>query len=30
MHLDYKNALKNYLSRGMTVFKSEVLKKRIA
>jgi len=28
--LDNKNALKNYLSRGMTVFKSEVLKKRIA
>ena len=28
--LDHKNALKNYLSRGMTVFKSEILKKEIA
>ena len=28
--LDHKNALKNYLSRGMTVFKSEILKKDIA
>jgi len=27
--LDHKNALKNYLSRGMTVFKSEILKKEI-
>ena len=28
--LDHKNALINYLSRGMTVFKSEILKKEIA
>jgi ribosomal protein S18 acetylase RimI-like enzyme len=28
--LDHENALKNYLSRGMTVFKSEILKKEIA
>ena len=28
--LDHKNALKNYLARGMTVFKSEILKKEIA
>jgi len=28
--LDHKNALKNYLSRGMTVFKSEILKIEIA
>ena len=28
--LDNKNALKNYLSRGMSVFKSEVIKKKIA
>tara|TARA_B110000196_G_scaffold176999_1_gene151779 strand:- start:333 stop:845 length:513 start_codon:yes stop_codon:yes gene_type:complete len=28
--LDHKNAIKNYLSRGMTVFKSEILKKEIA
>ena len=27
--LDHKNALKNYLSRGMTVFKSEVIKKEL-
>ena len=28
--LDHKNAIKNYLSRGMTVFKSEIIKKEIA
>ncbi len=28
--LDHKNALKNYLSRGMTIFKSETLKTKIA
>ena len=28
--LDHKNALKNYLSRGMTVFKSEIVKREIA
>ena len=28
--LDHKNALKNYLSRGMTIFKSEILKREIA
>ena len=28
--LDNKNALKNYLSRGMTIFKSEILKTKIA
>ena len=28
--LDHKNALKNYLSRGMTVFRSEIQKKEIA
>ena len=28
--LDHENALKNYLSRGMTVFKSKILKKEIA
>ena len=28
--LDHKNALKNYLSRGMTIFKSEILKTKIA
>ena len=28
--LDHKNALKNYLARGMTVFKSEVVKQEIA
>ncbi len=28
--LDHKNALKNYLSRGMEIFKSEVFKKEIA
>ena len=28
--LDHKNALKNYLARGMTVFKSEILKKETA
>jgi len=28
--LDHKNALKNYLSRGMAIFKSEILKKKIA
>ena len=28
--LDHKNALKYYLARGMTVFKSEILKKEIA
>ena len=27
--LDHKNALKNYLSRGMTVFKSEIIKKKL-
>jgi ribosomal protein S18 acetylase RimI-like enzyme len=26
--LDHKNAFKNYLSRGMTVFKSEILKRK--
>ena len=28
--LDHQNALKNYLSRGMKIFKSNILKKRIA
>ena len=28
--LDHKNALKNYLSRGMAIFKSETLKAKIA
>ena len=28
--LDHKNALKNYLSRGMTIFRSEIQKKEIA
>ena len=28
--LDHKNALKNYLSRGMIIFKSELLKSKIA
>jgi len=28
--LDHKNALKNYLSRGMAIFKSEILKTKIA
>ena len=28
--LDHKNALKNYLSRGMTIFKSEIFKNKIA
>tara|TARA_B100001758_G_C18085192_1_gene440391 strand:- start:79 stop:591 length:513 start_codon:yes stop_codon:yes gene_type:complete len=28
--LDHKHALKNYLSRGMKVFKSEIVKKQIA
>jgi len=28
--LDHKNALKNYLSRGMVIFKSEILKAKIA
>ena len=28
--LDHKNALKNYLSRGMAIFKSEMLKTKIA
>ena len=28
--LDHKNALENYLSRGMTIFKSEILKREIA
>ena len=28
--LDHKNALKNYISRGMAIFKSEVLKIKIA
>ncbi len=28
--LDHKNALKNYLSRGMDIFKSETLKAKIA
>jgi len=28
--LDHKNALRNYLARGMTVFKSEILRKEIA
>lgn len=28
--LDHKNALKNYLSRGMDIFKSETLKTKIA
>ena len=28
--LDHKNALKNYLSRGMTVFKSEIVKRETA
>ena len=28
--LDHKNALKNYLSRGMNIFKSEILKTKIA
>ena len=28
--LDHKNALKNYLSRGMVIFKSEFLKTKIA
>ena len=28
--LDHKNALKNYLSRGMAIFKSEILKIKIA
>ena len=27
--LDHKNALKNYLSRGMAIFKSEILNKKI-
>jgi ribosomal protein S18 acetylase RimI-like enzyme len=27
--LDHKNALKNYLSRGMTIFRSEILKREI-
>ena len=27
--LDHKNALKNYLSRGMKIFKSKILKRRI-
>ena len=28
--LDHQNALKNYLARGMTIFKSEVIKREIA
>ena len=28
--LDHQNALKNYLARGMTIFKSEVMKREIA
>ena len=28
--LDHQNALKNYLSRGMKIFKSKILKKKIA
>ena len=28
--LDHKNAVKNYLSRGMAIFKSEILKTKIA
>ena len=28
--LDHKNALKNYLSRGMAIFKSEILNTKIA
>ena len=28
--LDHKNALKNYLSRGMVVFKSEILQIKVA
>jgi len=28
--LDHKNALKNYLSRGMIIFRSEILKREIA
>ena len=28
--LDHKNALKNYLSRGMKIFRSKILKRRIA
>ena len=28
--LDHKNALKNYLSRGMAIFKSETLETKIA
>ena len=28
--LDHENALKNYLSRGMTIFRSEIQKKEIA
>ena len=28
--LDHENALKNYLSRGMTVFKTEIVKREIA
>ena len=28
--LDHQNALKNYLSRGMKIFKSNILKRRIA
>ena len=28
--LDHKNALKNYLSRGMKIFKSKILKRKIA